>query len=280
LRYFDVMASSAAHPIFDGDDEQTVRALRGLRDGELLASLSMCLPDALQGSADACRVYVAQYRRLTSALLEEGRSVRPDLIVSTPSGLSFCDPAGRPASALIGVLENTSAEGPFTAWALQMPVSEAAALHLVNRLRGLLGCAVLAEPSDSPEVADDVAAQRFLRRVRFHLNHPDTMSPLQRIMEAFDLSKTDTARLFGVSRQAISQWLSDGVPTERQEKVTALLALLDILQRKLKADRLPGIARRPAPAYGGPTMLELIAQDRHDELLATTRESFAWHQAA
>jgi transcriptional regulator with XRE-family HTH domain len=275
------MTSSGSHPIFHGDDEQIVRAaLHGLREGELLTSLSQCLPDALQGSADACRVYVADYRRLTKALLEEGRSVRPDLIVPTTAGLTFCDRAGRPANALIGVLENASAEGPFTAWVLRMSVSEAVALHLVNRVRGLLGCPVLAEPSEPPEVDDDVAAQRFVRRVRFHLNNPDTMNPLQRIMEAFDLSKTDTAGLFGVSRQAISLWLSDGVPTDRQEKVTALLALLDILQRKLKADRLPGIARRRAPAYGGVTMLDLIAQDRHDELLAITRESFAWHQAA
>lgn len=275
-----VSPSACSHRIFDGDYEQTVRALRGLRGGELLTSLSLCLPDALHGSADACRVYVADYRRLTSALLEEGRSVRPDLIVPTATGLTLCDRAGRPASTLIGVLENASAEGPFTGWVLRMSVSEAVALHLVNRVRGLLGCPVLAEPSDPPEVADDVAAQRFLRRVRFHLNNPDTMNPLQRIMEAFDLSKTNTAALFGVSRQAISQWLSDGVPTDRQEKITALLALLDNLQRKLKADRLPGIARRPAPAYGGVTMLDLIARDRHDELLAITRESFAWHQAA
>jgi transcriptional regulator with XRE-family HTH domain len=272
--------TASLHPVFDGDAEQTVEALRDLGGGGLLTSLSLSLPEALRGSADACRVYVADYRRLTSALLDEARSVRPDLIVSTSTGPTLRDRDGRRATALVGVLENASAEGPFTGWVVRMPVEEAVALHLANRVRGLLGCLVLAEPTDPPEVADDVAAQRFLHRVRFHLNHPDTMNPLRRIMDAFDLSKTDTARLFGVSRQAISQWLSDGVPTDRQEKVTALLALLDILQRKLKAERLPGIARRPAPAYGGLTMLDLIAGDRHDELLGITRESFAWHQAA
>jgi transcriptional regulator with XRE-family HTH domain len=261
------------------DAEQTVQALHAL-DSALLVSLEQHLPEALHGSAEAARCYVADYRRLTYALMEEARTLRPDRILPTTRGLTFSDSAGRPADALVGALENTSAEAPFSAWAGSLPISEAVGLHLANRFRGLLGCQLLAEPSDPPHVEDDLVAQRFLRRVRFHLNHPDTMNPLRRIMEAFGLSKTDTAKLFGVTRQAISQWLADGIPSERQEKLTALLALLDILQRKLKADRLPGIARRPANAYGGLTMLEVIAADRHDELLAITRESFGWDQAA
>jgi transcriptional regulator with XRE-family HTH domain len=272
--------SRPAFRVFTAPDAaRTVEALHAL-DSTLLASLGYHLPEALHGSLDATRCYVSDYRRLTYALMEEARAVRPDRIISTPRGLTLCDAAGQPADALLGALENTSAEGPFTAWAVRLSLSEAVALHLANRFRALLGCQVLTEPSEPPRIEDDVAAQRFLRRVRFHLNNPDTMNPLRRVMEAFALSQTDTARLFGVTRQAIAQWLADGVPAERQEKLTALLALLDILQRKLKADRLPGIARRAADAYGGLTMLEMIAADRHDELLAITRDSFAWDQAA
>lgn len=275
------MATRHSNPIFDASEvEPTIAALHGLYDGELLSSLSRSLPDALHGSLDATRAYVADCRRLTGALVGQGRAVRPDLIVQTPAGLTFYDAAGRPADALIGVLENVSAEAPFTAWTLHLSVSEAVAVHMVNRVRAMLGCPLLTEPSEPPRVEDDLAAQRFLRRVRFQLNQPDTLNPLQRVMEAFDLSKTDTARLFGVTRQAIDHWLTHGVPVERREKLTALLALCDLLQRKLKADRLPGVARRPAAAYGGLTMLDLIAADRHDELLVLARESFAWQSAA
>jgi transcriptional regulator with XRE-family HTH domain len=274
LRYDpDVNVFTAPNP------ERTIEALQAL-DATLLASIADHLPDALHGSLDATRCYVADYRRLTSVLLEEGRALHPQRIVPTERGLTLCDAAGRPAEALHGTLENASVEGPFTTWTRRVSLSDAVALHLVNRFRGVLGCPVLAEPSELPNVDDDVTAQRFVRRVRFHLNRPDTVNPLRRIMEAFDLSKTDTARLFGVTRQAIAQWLTQGVPPERQEKVTALLALVDILERKLKADRLAGIARRQADAYGGLTMLDMIAADRHDELLAITRESFAWDQAA
>jgi hypothetical protein len=38
--------------------------------------------------------------------------------------------------------------------------------------------------------------------------------------------------------------------------------------------------RRPADAYGGKTMLELIAADEHGELLAQVRDSFDWTSAA
>ena len=67
---------------------------------------------------------------------------------------------------------------------------------------------------------------------------------------------------------------------ERQEKVQTLVAIADLLERKLKPGRLAGVARRPADAYGGKTMLELIAADQHRELLELVRESFDWASAA
>jgi len=270
-----------ASPVFTAPDrDAAVQALRSLDGGEPLASLARSLPAALHGSDEATRRYVADYRRLTGALLAAGHEVRPDLIVQNGRALTFRDSNGRPADALIGVLENGSAEAPFTPWTGELAAHEAVALHLANRLRALLGYGVLAEPANTPAVEDDLAAQRFLNRVRFYLNHPDTENPLRRIMDAFGLSKTDAARLFGVSRQAVDGWLEGGVPSERQEKVATLLALCDVLQRKLKDDRLPGIARRPADAYGGRTMLELIAADRHGDLLQSVRDSFDWQTAA
>jgi hypothetical protein len=116
--------------------------------------------------------------------------------------------------------------------------------------------------------------------VRLHLNHPDEEHPLRRLLDAFELSKTEIGSLFGVRRQAVDHWLERGVPAQRQEKVQTLLAIVDLLERKLKPGRLPGVARRAAEAYGGKTMLELIAADRHGELLELVRQSFDWASAA
>jgi hypothetical protein len=101
-------------------------------------------------------------------------------------------------------------------------------------------------------------------------------NPVERLQEAFELSKTEFGELFGVSRQAVDGWIEAGVPGDRQEKLSVMLSLVDLLERKLKPGRLPGIARRPANAYGGETMLALIRDDRHSELLEKVRASFEW----
>lgn len=94
------------------------------------------------------------------------------------------------------------------------------------------------------------------------------------------LSKTELGRLFGVSRQAVDGWHRDGVPARRQAKAATVAAVADLLVHRLKPERIPGIARRRARAYGGLTVLEMIERDRHAELLELTRRSFDWASTA
>ncbi len=101
-------------------------------------------------------------------------------------------------------------------------------------------------------------------------------SLLDEIQAAFGLTKTELGRLFGVSRQAVDQWRARGVPSNRQQKTAAIAATADLLSHQLRAERLPGIARRPAPAYAGLTMLQMIERDRHLELLEQVRTAFDW----
>lgn len=100
------------------------------------------------------------------------------------------------------------------------------------------------------------------------------------IEEAFELNTTELARLFGVSRQAFDQWRERGVPGARQTKVATVAEIADLLAHRLKPERIPGAARRPAAAYGGLTMLEMIERDRHQELLEQIRRSFDWSVTA
>jgi hypothetical protein len=103
-----------------------------------------------------------------------------------------------------------------------------------------------------------------------------TPTLLDPIAETFELSETELGRLFGVSRQAVGQWRDRGVPSNRMAKVTTVAAIGDLLRHRLKPERIPGIARRPASAYGGLSMLEMIERDRQDQLQAQVRQSFDW----
>jgi len=275
-----------ASPLFAGNLQRVRRALVELDGGELLPALGAQLERALEGSDEATRQYVRCYHVLTLRVLDEAHRARPDVMVRTGDGhLALVDVKGTARRAPVAALETASAEAPFGPWTVRFPLEEAVALDLTNRVRQLIGLRALdlapADPGLGEVVdVDDLTALLFLRRVRFYLNHPDEKHPLRRLIDAFELSKTELASLFGVRRQAVDQWLERGVPSERQEKVQTLIAICDLLERKLKPGRLAGIARRPADAYGDKTMLELIAADQHRELLALVRDSFDWSTAA
>jgi hypothetical protein len=98
------------------------------------------------------------------------------------------------------------------------------------------------------------------------------------ITSTLGLTHTELARLFGVRRQAIAEWAQRGIPSARQAKAANLAGLCDLLGHYLRPERIPGIARTPASAYGGLTMLELIEQDRHEELRELIRRSFDWNR--
>jgi hypothetical protein len=108
--------------------------------------------------------------------------------------------------------------------------------------------------------------------------NPATLTPtlLDPVAETLGLSETELAALFGVRRQAIGQWRDRGIPSARQAKAATIAATAELLSRRLKAERIPGIVRKPAAAYGGLSALEMIERDLHAELHEIVRRSFDW----
>jgi predicted transcriptional regulator len=102
---------------------------------------------------------------------------------------------------------------------------------------------------------------------------------LERVLAVWDLSQADAARLFGVSRQAISKWLRQGVPPERAGAIADLAAATDLLVHHVKRERIPAVVRRPAAALGNTSLLGLL--ERHDAraVLTACREMFAFGEA-
>ena len=99
---------------------------------------------------------------------------------------------------------------------------------------------------------------------------------LTRVMAVWQLSRSELGRLFGVSRQAVTKWLHDGVPAERLPQVADLAATSDLLVRYLKRDRISAVVRRPAPNLDGRSLLDLVMDGRTAEALAAARRMFAF----
>ncbi|MGZ8599316.1 MAG: hypothetical protein ACXWX6_03800 [Actinomycetota bacterium] len=238
--------------------------------------LDRLIPAAVAGSEAASRRYARAWRELVEAFLQAVRAERPDVIaVTDDGGLVVIDATGSASPASERMLDFLALQAPFSPWVARYGPGRGAAVYLLSELRAAVtGLEPLpANGSALPHWdVDEHALARFSRAVLAGAAEPE----LARIVRVFGLSLTETAALFGVRRQAVSQWLDDGVPGARASKVTVVARTAELLDRMLVADRIPGIARTAADAYGGRTMLEMIANDRHKELLALVEASFDW----
>ncbi len=263
------------------DPEAAVKAIDAAAPG-LRRRLSASLRDALRGRPAAARRYVAAHRELTERLLAAMHEARPDLVVRDDAG-EYCvaHADGRCSRAGIELLRGFAADAPFSPWVQLKGPGTGVALDLLARARALLpGVEPLALPAGAsfPRLDDPDALLRFTRLVA--VAQQAEQSDLERVRAVFGLSVTELGGLFGVTRQAAGLWLADGPPAARRAKAATVAAIADVLARRLKPTRIPGIARRPAPEYGGRTMLELIAADRHDWLLDAVRRSFDYAATA
>lgn len=97
---------------------------------------------------------------------------------------------------------------------------------------------------------------------------------LQRLMTVWNLSSSDIATMFGVSRQAVTKWLEAGPPVERAVALAPLEDATELLERHLRPERIPVVVRRPAPLLGQQSLLDLAMRGEHDKLLVTVRVMF------
>jgi hypothetical protein len=106
------------------------------------------------------------------------------------------------------------------------------------------------------------------------------IDPLRRVLDVWALSQSEAARLFGVSRQALSKWFAQGVPTDRRETIADLAAATDLLVRYLKLDRVPGVVRRKADRLDGVSLLDLVATGDSHRVLDACRAMFDFSAVA
>ena len=97
---------------------------------------------------------------------------------------------------------------------------------------------------------------------------------LERTLRVWGVSQAQAARLLGVSRQAVGKWRAQGAPAARARALADLAAATELLVRHLKRDRIPAVVRRPIPARGGVSLMDLLALGDTGSLLRACRDMF------
>ena len=181
-----------------------------------------------------------------------------------------------PPSVAYALLRRDAAELPWVA-----PSADGLGIMvvLVDRLRGFAGGMAQECVHTSPDI-DVHSFERFLKSVAEVEHEREHASPLRRAMATLDLSSGAVADLMGVKRQAVDKWLVAGPPSERSEKLGVVAEIADILRYRLKAGMPAVVARKNAEAYGGRSMLDVIASDEHEWLLTSVKESFDFRRVA
>lgn len=209
------------------------------------------IPAALAGDERSARAYARAWNELVGGLLVE----HPD-----------APPGARAVLQHLALTAPFHPEGPIVAM-----MSAASDI-----IRGMIAPPARASaPADVPTALD---YQRFSRFVLLETSGAGT--GLERLLASWDLTVTQLANLFGVRRQAVEQWLDRGVPPARQPKLVVAHRIADLLERNLRPERIPTVVRAPAQVFGNASILELIAADRHGELLDAVARSFDWAATA
>ncbi len=115
--------------------------------------------------------------------------------------------------------------------------------------------------------ADPGAAARLAQYLERRLS----AEPLARFERVWQLSASQAAAVFGVSRQAYAKWRRGGVPADRRVDVAAADEATATLLAHVRVDRIPVVVRRPSDALGGRSLLDVARA--HD--LGAVRASVA-----
>lgn len=128
------------------------------------------------------------------------------------------------------------------------------------------------------EVARDLIRRApdraWLRELTDALDREVRAEPIERILTLWGLSQTELGEMMGVSRQAVSKWVRTGLPAERAPAIADLAAATDLLDRRVKRERIPAVVRRRAPILDGRSLYDLASEGRHREVLAAVRRMF------
>jgi len=243
-----------------------------------IARFEEALPTALGGGFAAVAVVTTTWDWLLEQTLLSASSALHGALEAT--NIEEIKLRGEAVDWLASSLRTAVAEAPFTRFVAAYGPGVGMAVACLAKVRETIAeLPPLPLPNSGlPRFSQPVDVLRYHRLIDLVIR--GMAPPLERLQDALGLSTAELGEVFGVSRQAIDQWRTRGIPPERRAKVADLLAVVDLLDRKLKPGRLPLVARRPAGAFGGRSLLEFAASDEQAELRGKVERAFDWSTAA
>lgn len=240
------------------------------------------MPHALRGEWPSIVVLVNRWHGLVADVLESASDELPSLVRKIDDHFGILTASNVLSAEPIHYLDYLVSDVPFSPLLSRFGRGVGVGVAAIDAVRlllpGVQPLRIDVSPGwpDLPEGTDVV---RYRRLVDLALRSMEP--PLTRVRRLFDLNTAEIADLFGVKRQAVEQWERNGdVPAARREKLANLLAVGELLERKLSPGRLPLVARRRADVYGGLTMLDMVRADRDNELRTLTGQAFDWSGTA
>lgn len=131
------------------------------------------------------------------------------------------------------------------------------------------------EPEEAAKtLLEQAPDDRWALRVATEIERGASVHALEVVGQRWDLSKAAMARLFGVSRQAFSKWLTDKPAADRADDIAALITATEIMERHLRPERIAAVVRRPAEYLGGRSLLDVAKTDGPRAVLDVVRPMF------
>ena len=124
------------------------------------------------------------------------------------------------------------------------------------------------------ELLESAPDEAWIRELARRLDQAIQIAPLERVMLRWQLAGAEVGQMFGVSRQAVSQWLQSGIPAERAPAVADFATATSILEAKVKRERIPAVVRRPAGSLGGLSLLDMAKEGRHRDVRRAVESMF------
>lgn len=130
------------------------------------------------------------------------------------------------------------------------------------------------DPREMARELGDSADIDWLRELVDLLDRQVRTEPLDRLGSLWDLSNAAAARIFGVSRQAYSKWMTSGPPADRADDIASIDSITTLLDKYVKRERIPAVVRRPSPRLGDRSIIDRLESGDFRQTASIVAETF------